>query len=97
MDTALTIIISVTAPGVLSLIGAIFLGKLVPSSRVVEAERRAEKYKLAYEEKSAAFISLEQVVQRQAIVTETVNQVLTALKQTAQTSLPPEPRRGEMV
>lgn len=94
-------ILGAIATGVVGLLGAVLLGKLVPASRVTEAAAaaiadataarvEAEKWRLAYEEKSKALDKLETVVERQQIVAESVNQVLTALKQTtAQTPLPP--------
>lgn len=101
MSAALIAILTVIGTGMVSLLGAILLGKLVPASRVIEATAaaiadataariEAEKWRLAYEEKSKALDNLETVVERQQIVAESVNQVLTALKQTtAQTPLPP--------
>lgn len=101
MDTALTVVVSVTTPAILSLIGAVLLGKLVPAGRVTEAEARAEKnllaaekYQLAYEKQTEALRNLEDVVQRQSIVTEAVNQVFAALKQTAQIPLSPGQHQG---
>jgi hypothetical protein len=89
-------VVAAIATGMVSLLGAILLGKLVPASRVTEkdaeltaAKVETDKWRLAYEEQRRAAEKLEDVVQRQQIVTETVNQVLTALKSTAQTPLPP--------
>jgi hypothetical protein len=94
-------VVAAIATGMVSLIGAILLGKLVPVSRVTEAAAaakaeaiaarvEAEKWRLAYDQKSKALGKLETVVERQQIVTESVNAVLEALKQTtAQTPLPP--------
>jgi hypothetical protein len=100
LSPALIAVIAAFATGMVSLIGAILLGKLVPASRVTEATAaslaeatasrvEAEKWRLAYEEKSKALDNLETVVERQRIVTDTVNQVLAAIKSTAQTPLPP--------
>lgn len=94
-------VVAAIATGMVSLIGAILLGKLVPAGKVTEAavasaaeataaRVEAEKWRLAYEEKSKALEKLETVVERQQIVTESVNAVLAALKQTtAQNPLPP--------
>lgn len=97
MSAALIAILTVVGTGMVSLLGAILLGKLVPASRVTEAAAdaiaarlEADKWHLAYDEKSKALDKMEAVVERQQIVAESVNQVLTALKQTtAQTPLPP--------
>lgn len=87
MNAALIAMLSVVGTGIVSLLGAILLGKLVPAGQVSRAQAEADKWRLAYEEKSAALAKLEEVVERQQIVTETVNAVLAALKQTAQ--IPP--------
>jgi hypothetical protein len=96
LNPALLVFLAAAATGVVSLLGAILLGKLVPSSRVTDKDAEltaskveTDKWRLAYEEQRRAAEKLEDVVQRQQIVTETVNQVLTALKSTAQTPLPP--------
>lgn len=93
--------ISVIGTGVLSLVGSILLGKLVPAGQVAakqaEIDAKAaevDKWRLAYEEKTVALAKLEDVVERQKIVTETVNQVLAALKTTAQTPPSPQPQVG---
>lgn len=67
--------------GVLSLVGAILLGKLIPAGRETAARHEADKWKQAYEEKSKALTILEDTVRQQHIVAETTNAVLNALKQ----------------
>lgn len=94
MSGILVAIITVVGSGMISLLGAIVMGKLVPAGQVAAARAEADKWRLAYEEKTTAFDKLEAVVERQQIVTESVNLVLAALKQTAQTTLPPQPQVG---
>ena len=85
MDAIWAALVSVAGTGFLGLVGAVVMRKLVPASHVAEARAEADKWRLAYEEKSAAHEKLEALVERQQIVAETVNQVLAAIKQTAQT------------
>lgn len=96
MSAVLVAIATVVGGGVVSLLGAILLGKLVPAGQVTAARSEADKWRLAYEEKTAALEKLAVVVERQQVVAETVNLVLAALKQTAQTPLPPLPPQPQI-
>jgi hypothetical protein len=84
------VLITVAAGGFSSLIGAILLGKLVPSSRLVEANQRvaeavavSEKWKLAYETEKKSNELLEETVKRQHLVTDTANMLIGMIRQTA--------------
>lgn len=81
MESVAIGLITALATGVLSLVGAILLGKLIPAGRETAARQEADKWKEAYEEKSRALAILEDTVRQQRIVADTTNAVLSALKQ----------------
>lgn len=87
-------LISVIASGILSMVGAMLLGKLVPSGhvtavreeaekRILAAEARAEKYQLAYETLRRSSDLLEETVKRQHVVGDTANMLIGMIRQTA--------------
>ncbi len=82
MDSAIvSALVAVLGTGVLSLVGAILLGKLVPSGHLNALREEANRWKQAYEEKSRSLAILEETVRRQQMVTDTTNAVLNAIKQ----------------
>lgn len=73
MEAIWAAVVGVAGTGLLSLVGAIVMGKLVPGSRVDKAELEAATWKRAYEDQA-------KLLERQQLTADITDKVMAAVR-----------------